>query len=229
MKLQEVETLIISDVHLGSAVSRAGELIEALKKFSFKRLILLGDIFDDLNFNRLQKSHWDFLAYVRDLSSSPKNIEIVWVIGNHDYLLSNFSNFIGAKLSRTYLWKFGDKLCLAIHGHQFDSFLKENPIISAIATFLYITIQKFDTKSYRISRYLKRRSKGWLRLSDQVAKRAIIYGRLRRAKYVFCGHTHQSMSIENKGIRYFNSGCWTDVPSTLITLGKEGVVLRDFK
>lgn len=49
----ECETLIVSDVHLGSAVSLAAALTHLLKNSTFKRLILLGDIFQDLDFSRL--------------------------------------------------------------------------------------------------------------------------------------------------------------------------------
>ncbi len=48
------DTIIVSDIHLGSDMSRAGELIDVLNTWTFERLILLVDIFDDLNFKRLR-------------------------------------------------------------------------------------------------------------------------------------------------------------------------------
>lgn len=47
------DTVILSDMHLGSEVSRAKDALQALKAMSFRRLILLDDIFCDLNFRRL--------------------------------------------------------------------------------------------------------------------------------------------------------------------------------
>ena len=58
------DTLILSDVHLGSDTSRAREATCVLKENRFRRLILLGDIFADLNFRRLTKEHWKFLGYI---------------------------------------------------------------------------------------------------------------------------------------------------------------------
>jgi len=52
-KKNKTHTLIISDFHLGSKVSRSKEAAELLNNLHFKKLILLGDIFEDLNFNRL--------------------------------------------------------------------------------------------------------------------------------------------------------------------------------
>ena len=54
------DTLILSDLHLGSEVSRASDAVRMLKAASFNRLILLGDIFSDLNFRRLKKSIGSF-------------------------------------------------------------------------------------------------------------------------------------------------------------------------
>ena len=51
------DTIILSDLHLGSEVSRAGDALRLLKQCCFERLILLGDIFCDLNFGRLKRDH----------------------------------------------------------------------------------------------------------------------------------------------------------------------------
>ena len=42
-------TLILSDLHLGAETSHAREATRVLKENRFQRLILLGDIFADLN------------------------------------------------------------------------------------------------------------------------------------------------------------------------------------
>jgi metallophosphoesterase superfamily enzyme len=78
------DTLILSDVHLGAEISRARAALSMLKENSFRRLILLGDIFADLNFGRLKKEHWQFLGLIRKLSNPKRKIEVVWVEGNHD-------------------------------------------------------------------------------------------------------------------------------------------------
>src|SRR5436190_7177565 len=74
-------TLILSDLHLGAETSHAREATRVLKQNRFQRLILLGDIFADLNFARLTKEHWKFLGYIRKLSNPKRNIEVVWVEG----------------------------------------------------------------------------------------------------------------------------------------------------
>ena len=69
-------TLVLSDLHLGAETSHAREATCVLKQNQFRRLILLGDIFADLNFARLTKEHWKFLGYIRKLSNAKRNVEV---------------------------------------------------------------------------------------------------------------------------------------------------------
>src|SRR5436305_13630945 len=110
------DTVIVSDLHLGSNVSRASDALQVLRSISFRRLILLGDMFCDLNFRRLKKEHWQFLSYIRKLSNPKRNTEVVWVEGNHDHGLSEImSHLVGVQVYQEYEWEYGGALHLAIH------------------------------------------------------------------------------------------------------------------
>src|SRR5580658_8462272 len=122
-----VDTVILSDLHLGSETSRASYAVQLLRSLSFKRLILLGDIFCDLNFARLKKDHWKFLGFVRKLSNPKRGLEVVWVEGNHDSGLTQvMSHLVGVRVYQEYRWDFGGERHLAVHGHQFDRFVVNN-------------------------------------------------------------------------------------------------------
>jgi UDP-2,3-diacylglucosamine pyrophosphatase LpxH len=223
-----VNTLILSDIHLGSDVSRADKANEVIGMYSFKRLILLGDIFDDLNFKRLKKEHWKFLSTVRKLSNPKRNVEVIWVEGNHDEGLGEImALMIGIEIHKDVIWKTGGKTFLAIHGHQFDRFLNENVVISNIASFVYDKMQKIGKEKQRLARYVKKKSKGWLRLAGKIAHGATEYARHKGAQTVICGHTHivTDIPITEKGIDYYNTGCFTDIPSSYIIITEEGDVL----
>lgn len=218
-----VDTIVISDIHLGSETARPKQVQEMLQSFEFRRLILLGDIFDDLNFKRLKKEHWNLLSYIRKLSKPERKIEVIWVEGNHDEGLINImSHLMGIEVYKEYEWIFHDKKYIAVHGHQFDRFLNENVIISSISSFIYNKIQKYDRENQAVSRFIKRKSKGWLRLSNKVADRAIEFALRKSCDLIICGHTHQALHKKSKTIEYFNSGCWTDIPSTFITIDTDG-------
>lgn len=223
-KIQKIDTLILSDIHLGFGLSRPERLIEELEMYKFKRLILNGDIFHGLNFKRLNRHHWRILSKVRKLSTE---CEVVWINGNHDGAAYILSHLIGVKVLNKYVWKYGKKKYLAIHGHQFDRFLHKNVIISSIAIFLYNLVQKIDTENEIISRWIQKRSTSWLRLSDEVALKAIKYAKKKNVDVIFCGHTHIARQLELEGIKYYNSGCWTAVPSSYITIAKEEISILE--
>lgn len=212
-----VDTLIISDVHLGYEFSRPQKLIETLERYEFKQLILNGDIFDDLNFKRLNSDHWDVLSLIRHLTKTQK---VVWVIGNHDGRADILSRLIGVKVHNQYIWAAAGKRYLAIHGHQFDRFLSSNAIIGTLASKVYDMIKRFDRGEGRdaLSRWIMENNRGWLRLSDDVANKSVAYGKMRGVDTVFCGHTHIARQDKISGLNYYNSGCWVESPSHLITI-----------
>src|SRR5438477_8310787 len=137
------DTLILSDVHLGSEISRASDALELLKSTTLRRLVLLGDIFNDLNFRRLKKEHWQFLSYIRKLSNPKREIEVVWVEGNHDHGLSDvMSHLVGIRVYQEYVWEYGGMKHLAIHGHQFDRFVSRNRVLSTFLSGIHLAMQK---------------------------------------------------------------------------------------
>lgn len=228
MKTPCFDTVILSDLHLGSEVSRAKAALRTLRAISFNRLILLGDIFCDLNFRRLKKEHWHFLSYIRKLSNPKRRVEVVWVEGNHDYGLSDLmSHLVGINVYQEYEWDFDGKRHLAIHGHQFDRFVINNQLLSNLFTAFHLQMQKVSFGSKRIAGFLERFDTVWLRLSDKVAAGALAHARARDVERVFCGHTHEALRHERDGIEYFNSGSWTQANATYVTIDQEGVRIHE--
>lgn len=222
-------TLILSDLHLGSEISRAEEAVRMLRQNRFQRLVLLGDIFSDLNFGRLSKPHWKFLSYIRKLSNPKRGVEVVWVEGNHDQGLSNImSHLVGVRVYQEYTWEFGGHRHLAAHGHQFDRFAVNNLLISNIGSFLHLQLQKLDFKGKHLSRWVDLLNTRWLRLSSKVADGAMTHARARQCDRVFCGHTHVPLYRERDGIDYYNAGSWTDSQPTYITVGEQGVQIHEY-
>jgi len=223
------DTVILSDLHLGSEVSRARDALDTLKAISFHRLILLGDIFCDLNFRRLKKEHWHFLSYIRKLSNPKRNLEIVWVEGNHDYGLSDvMSHLVGIRVYEEYEWEYQGIRHLAIHGHQFDRFVVNNRLLSGFFTACHESLQKLSFARKRAVSFLERFDTIWLRVSNKVSGGALAHARMRHAQRIFCGHTHEALRSFCDGIEYFNSGSWTQPKATYITIDEEGVTIHEY-
>jgi UDP-2,3-diacylglucosamine pyrophosphatase LpxH len=229
MDLHVYNTLILSDLHLGAETSHAREATRVLKQSRFQRLILLGDIFADLNFARLTKDHWKFLGYIRKLSNPKRNVEVVWVEGNHDHGLTNImSHLVGVRVYQQYEWDFGGLHHLAIHGHQFDGFQVNRLRFSRLGTSLYLQLQILDFKSKPIARLIDRLNTRWLRMSSKVSGGALAHARHHRAHRIFCGHTHEALHVERDGIDYFNSGGWVDSRLTYLTIDEQGVRIHEY-
>lgn len=230
MKTSSYDVVILSDLHLGSEIARASEALELLRSICFQRFILLGDIFCDLNFGRLKKEHWQFLSHIRKLSNSRRLAEVIWVEGNHDSGLTDvMSHLVGMPVYQEYCWESDGKQNIAIHGHQFDSFIiKNHPWVSGIASNLHLSIQKFNSKGKSIALFLDKLNTHWQRLTPRVATGALAYARSRGAARIFCGHTHQTVTLGCDGIAYYNAGAWTSRRPSYITILEQEVMINEY-
>lgn len=230
MTEQVIDTLILSDVHLGSEVSRAREATELITETNFRRLVLLGDIFSDLNFRRLTSDHWRFLSRIRKLSNPKRKVEVVWVEGNHDQGLSQImSHLVGVPVYQRYVWEYEGKRHLAIHGHQFHPFCQKNEFLSRVGERIFYELQKLDGNRKRLSRFIDRANTRWLRMQSIVAEGAFLYARAGRVDRIFCGHTHAATHQHRHGIDYYNSGSWIDANPTFLAISEQGVEIRVYE
>lgn len=226
----QCDTLIVSDVHLGSPLSMARELYHLLNTSTFKRLILLGDIFSDLNFGRLTKDHWKLISLIRKMSNPKRNIEVVWVEGNHDLGITMvMEHLLGVKVFYQYEWEWNGKKCIAMHGHQFDGLFSDgNPWFSSIITNVHLWLQKVGLLKRWLPTILDKIHTHYQRLTKKVAEGAIDAAKQERADYIFCGHTHEPYHQISGYVEYWNTGCWVGGMATFITLDEVDVALRDF-
>ena len=212
-----LENVLISDIHLGSDVCQAEDLCQFLKSIdpnNTKRLIIVGDIFDSIDLRRLKKRHWQVLSHMRRLADQ---LEIIWLAGNHDGPAEIVSHFLGVEVLEEYILESGSKKFLIVHGHKHDKFIRERPIISSIADFIYYWLQKIDSSHY-IARMAKSNSKHYLRCTEAIKDKATIEAKNIGCHAVICGHTHNAEISLANGIIYCNTGCWTEKNSTYIVI-----------
>jgi UDP-2,3-diacylglucosamine pyrophosphatase LpxH len=209
----------ISDLHLGSVLCQAEKLCSFLEELNTEELVLNGDVFDDLNFSRLTKTHWRVLSLLRKHS---KNIKITWVVGNHDGPVEVMSHILGVSAVERYLVKCEIANAIShltfIHGHQFDEFISKNPFLTWAADGVYQVTARFKPSW---ARYLKKTSKTFLRNADKVREGAIEYA---NTDIVVCGHTHHAVVEHN----YVNLGCWTEEPCTFLKVTDKDIKLATY-
>jgi UDP-2,3-diacylglucosamine pyrophosphatase LpxH len=221
-----IDTVVISDWHLGSALSDANGILACLKSLSFKRLILLGDIFQDLNFSRLKKEHWEVLSYLRKLSNPKLNIEIVWVKGNHDLELTDvMSHLVGIEVHEKYEWTHLGKRCVAMHGHQFDPAMLGNLELTKVISWWFLQLQKIPGFNKSWCRWIDSISGYFQNLSQTVSIRALKFAKSHGYDIICCGHTHEECHIIEDNVHYFNSGCWINNNGTYISFNDTEIIV----
>lgn len=224
-----LDALVISDLHLGSENCQAKAIVDLLEKLrdgviQARRLIINGDVFDSIDFRRLKKTHWKVLSQIRHLSDK---IEVVWIAGNHDGPAEIVSHLLGVEVCEEYIFESGGRKVLCIHGHRFDDFIEDHPILTWLADCAYWALQKIDRTHY-VARLAKRKSKIFVRCISKIESGAIGLARERACPIVLCGHTHHAAASVADGVEYYNSGCWTEKPSTYLEVSAGAVALREY-
>jgi UDP-2,3-diacylglucosamine pyrophosphatase LpxH len=236
-------TLLVSDPHLGSELSRAEELLAFLQdewaNQRFTRLILVGDIFADADFSRLSAAHFALLAFLRELTE--RGAEVVWVFGNHDAFITKIlPPMLGIQVHEEYRWEWNGKKCVAIHGHQFDALIARNQFLSNLISFLFLEAQKIRFFRRYLALWLDRQHVRFARLSEKVAEGAIEYAMTHALDVVICGHTHEPMQRVTDGhdrmmrffagesdreIQYLNTGCWVGDVCSYVRVSDDEITL----
>lgn len=220
------DSIIISDLHLGSPISQTDVLNKFFNKLESyeiqtKELILNGDVFDSWDFKRLRKAHWKVLSSIRSLSDQ---IKITWICGNHDGPSEIISHLLGVDVKDEYILKSGKNKILVLHGDKFDEFITEHPIITYLADGIYWLMQKIDP-SFWMAKQAKRASKTFLRCADKIKKEAIKYAAKKGCDLVCTGHSHHA-EVSDK---YYNSGCWTELPCSFLVVENGEINLKLMK
>jgi UDP-2,3-diacylglucosamine pyrophosphatase LpxH len=226
------DAVIISDLHLGAENCQAKPIADFLQQLldghlRTRQLIINGDVFDSIDFRRLKKTHWKVLSQIRHLSDK---IDIVWIAGNHDGSAEIVSQLLGVRVVEQHLLTSGNKPILIIHGHAFDDFIEDHPVLTWIADLAYFLLQKIDRTHY-IARLAKRKSKIFVRCTDKIRDGACALAARLHCDTVICGHTHHAEANEpspEQPIAYYNSGCWTESPCTYLTIDDGEVRLHHY-
>lgn len=221
------DCIVISDLHLGSDMCQAKLLEEFLEwaPAHAKELVINGDIFDDLNFNRLRKNHFACLKSIRR-NSDRDDFKLIWMRGNHDGEAEIVGHIVGVEILDEYVYANQQIKLLILHGDQFDTFITQYVWLTEIACGVFYFIQKWAP--HRAARWIRRVSKRWQRNSQLVQDRAIEFAKTRGCVYVTCGHTHLPLIHVKDAITYVNSGTWIESPPCPFVTVKGAEVRLDF-
>jgi UDP-2,3-diacylglucosamine pyrophosphatase LpxH len=231
-----VDTLIVSDLHLGLPAACPGALLALLEERRFDRLILLGDFFHDGGSRHLCADAWRLLAHLRRLSHR-REAEVVWVLGNHDRHLGHLAAaLLGVETTEAFRWSHAGRAFAAVHGDRFDGFVSRHVRMAGFLSRSYAFAQRRLSTGGGWPKLLDRLHAGLSSLSERVEEGAFGYATSHDVDVIVCGHTHRPRRTvfdvpgpAGGGIEYFNTGCWVKRPASFVTVGASGGVALDHR
>jgi len=227
MKYQAV---IVSDLHLGTADSKAEEFIEFIESHPTDLLILNGDIVDGWALNRgtkWKKQHTKVISKLLQLSNKTR---IIWIRGNHDEFIQEFiGTHLGAiEIREDYKLDIDNTMesYYIFHGDVIDVFITKYKWLSKIGAVgydfalwlnrVYNTYRKWRKLPYiSISQKIKNSVKVATNYVNDFEITALSMATKKGCNGVICGHIHQPADRIIGGKRYLNSGDWVENMSAI--------------
>jgi len=217
----KVDALFISDVHLGSKGSNAKLLLEMLKEYEPKELIIVGDFIDGW---LLKKRHYwtqDFSNVIRKiLSYTKKGTKVTYITGNHDdFLRSYIPIYFGDNINVVNEMVWEDYFIT--HGDLYDGIVqmkwlgKLGSFGYELAISLDMLMKKFGYKK-SLSKFLKKKVKDAVKFVTNFEEQLVYQSKKRNCKGVICGHIHTPENKFVDGIHYLNCGDWIENNSYII-------------
>lgn len=234
--MEQIKTLFISDVHLGSSKSSADKLLSVFKKYDFENLIIVGDFIDLTSLKR--KFFWSqdqSTVLQKVLKFSRKGKKVIYILGNHDYYIrealehqKDIINFGNIEIcdEHTYVTQKGERI-LICHGDQFDGFVRLHPFLYFLGdkayefsfqiNKIYNFIRKlFGLNYWSLSSYLKNKVKSAISFINDFKRLAYEKIDSEDVDAIMIGHIHTPAIEKINNKMYYNTGDFCETCSYLI-------------
>lgn len=224
-------TVWISDVHLGSVHCKADALLQLLDRLRCERLYLVGDIVDVWAMQR--RVHWPEThnQVIRKLLKlSRKQVELVYIPGNHD---QNFREFAGSQFGKLRICHnaihqtVDGRRFLVTHGDELDFAVRYSRINRAVGDIAYDLLMWITRWINRVREMAGKpywSLAKWVKLHVAQAEEAIrayqhaavVLARDQGLDGIICGHLHHPTIEHHDSVLYCNDGDWVESCTALI-------------
>ena len=213
--------IIVSDLHIGSRYF----VTEAFEQFLSQmpgdcELVLNGDVIN-IPYEKLDPPHRKILDRIKQLSFRQK---IIWLQGNHDngYVPDQFGEVVFKRSHSV-----GNRL-LITHGDDFDEIMPRNQLFMKAFKLLHKVRVMLGARPVHVAEYAKKWEYLYKVLRKNVMTNAVKCAIENGYEAVICGHTHYAEDVVFNGVRYFNTGAWTEFPSYFLRVVDEKMFLSKF-
>jgi UDP-2,3-diacylglucosamine pyrophosphatase LpxH len=212
-------TFVVSDLHIGSAYFHRRlflRFIDTLKPGT--TLVFNGDTIDTPR-KELDAADVEVLDRIRKLA---EKVSIVWVPGNHDPRHQPLQ-VDGITYIDTY---HVDKRIVVMHGHQFDKGSLHRQLFIEAFRMFYRLSTRFSGEHVHEAEFAKSWKFLYNYLRRKVRTRAVNYAREHGYSAVACGHVHYAEDSDSSGVRYLNTGAWTESATFCVCISDDSIELH---
>lgn len=207
-----MKTLILSDLHLGSPLSKDDlQLATLISDKSYDRIILNGDIFDIWEEKDLDTIFAMNYRFVQALKEIMYIKPVIYIYGNHDPKKDKLQKHF---LAIHFCNKFSVDDMIIIHGHEFDDLIIKYSWLAKILFYMYWVAERFGLNPQACCRNvlhsisMKREKKYYNDLVFDVEENAAKKYKGEGYKILIMGHTHLPKFVTYTDFVYINSGDW---------------------
>ena len=214
-----MNAIIVSDLHMGSRYFQSeafGGFLDNLPDID--ELILNGDVLDRPQ-AKLAAAHQQNLDRIEHLS---KKLKVVWVRGNHD------NGYVPAKLGkiafcRQYAF---DHRILVTHGDIFDNIMPRSRAFMEAFRLMHNLRVRLGARPVHVAEYAKKWKAFYRVLRNNIMLNAVNFAVENGYQAVTCGHTHFAEDMVVNGVRYINTGSWTEYPAHYLYVKPDSMALN---
>jgi UDP-2,3-diacylglucosamine pyrophosphatase LpxH len=213
-----MNAIIVSDLHMGSRYFQSeafGGFLDYIPEVD--ELILNGDVLDRPH-AKLAAAHQQNIDRIEQLSFQYK---VVWVRGNHDngYMPARLGKI---ELCRRYIF---DHRILITHGDDFDNIMPRSRVFMKAFRRMHELRVKLGARPVHVAEYAKKWRAFYRILRNNVMVNAVNFAAENGFKAVTCGHTHFAEDLVLNGVRYINTGAWTEFPAHYLHITSDNMAL----
>jgi len=220
--MKDVVRLVISDLHLGSAYSKEDRLYELIANVKCDELILAGDVIDFIKVPTFTKQTAALIHLIKSL-----DCRIIYVIGNHDYVLRDFvgSTVDGIEFVEQYDFEYHGRKYRIEHGDRYEKGVVHWRFFMNMFSIAQDWIErtfKFNLAAFYVRNKKRKLKRIWdiVKWNDDV-------------DVFVMGHTHKPEALiwvdHNERIKtYVNTGDWVD-HETYVIIKDGNIRLKNYE
>lgn len=228
----DCRTVFLSDLHLGTADSKAREVTAFLKRIHCQKLVLNGDIIDGWALRRGSRWRNRHSRVIRVIlkKMEKEGTEIIYLRGNHDDIIGRFLPLTFGTMTfldeHVHTGQDG-KRYLVIHGDGFDSVSTRHKWLAVLGSVGYDWLLRLNRiynhwrawrgkEYYSVSKAIKARVKSAVSFVSEYEGQLQKLARRRKCDGIICGHIHTPEDKQVGEIRYLNSGDWVESLTAIV-------------